>query len=103
MSETKQYRFLEPRPGSNYRQLFIKGRRIRAEVIYRQTVGEDPRTPEQVADDYEIPLEAVQEAIDYCTHNEDLLRQERERGFARLRALGLDKPPPGSPANQPEA
>src|SRR3989442_1479657 len=51
MSEQNQYRFLEPRPCSNYRQLFIKGRRIRAEVLYRQTVGEDPRTPEQVADD----------------------------------------------------
>ena len=25
-----QYEHLEPRPGSNYRQMFLKGRRIRA-------------------------------------------------------------------------
>ena len=49
MSETKQYRFLEPRAGSNYRQLFLKGKRIRAEVLYRETIGLEPRTPEQVA------------------------------------------------------
>ena len=29
-----QYQHLEPRPGSNYRQLFLKGRRIRAAVVY---------------------------------------------------------------------
>jgi hypothetical protein len=28
-----QYQHLEPRPGSNYRQLFLKGRRIRAAVV----------------------------------------------------------------------
>ena len=58
-----QYKFLEARPCSNYRQLFIKGRKIRAEVIYRETVGEEPQTLEEVARDYNIPLEAVQEAI----------------------------------------
>src|SRR3712207_2024186 len=93
MSEQKQYHFLEPRPCSNYRQLFVKGRRIRAEDLYRQTVGEDPRTPEQVAEDYEVPLEAVQESVDYCIHNEALLRREREEDLEAERALGLDKPP----------
>ena len=29
-STAARYMHLEPRPGSNYRQLFIKGRRIRA-------------------------------------------------------------------------
>src|SRR5262245_34270981 len=103
MSETKEYRFLEPRPCSNYRQLFIKGRRIRAEIIYRQTVGEDPRTPEQVAEDYEIPLEAVQEAIDYCLYNEPMLREERDRELAEIRARGLDKPPLVPPWYKPDS
>src|SRR5947209_17143716 len=97
MSEPKQYRFLEPRPGSNYRQLFLKGKRIRAEVLYRETVGLEPRTPEQVAQDYGVPLEAVLEAIDYSTHHEDLLRQERDRELKRIRAAGGDRPPPGPP------
>jgi len=96
------YLHLEPRPGSNYRQLFIKGRKIRAEVIYRETVGEEPRTPEEVAQDFEIPLEAVREAIHYCKHNEPLLRQERDRDWKTTRDMGLDKPPFVPPGYQPE-
>ena len=39
---------LGPKPGSNYRQLFVNGR-IRAEILYRETVGQEPLTPEEVA------------------------------------------------------
>jgi uncharacterized protein (DUF433 family) len=64
MATRVQYQHLEARPRSNYRQLWIKGRRIRAEVLYRSTVGPEPRSPEEVAQDYDVPVEAVQEAID---------------------------------------
>ena len=57
-----QYQHLEPRPGSNYRQLFLKGRRIRAAVVDEAIHGPDPRTPEEFARDYQVPLEAVLEA-----------------------------------------
>jgi uncharacterized protein (DUF433 family) len=93
MTVATEYKLLEPRPGSNYRQLFVKGRKIRAEILYRLTVNSEPRTPEEVAEDYGLPVEVVREAIHYCLHNEDLLRKERERDSASIRALGLDKPP----------
>jgi uncharacterized protein (DUF433 family) len=92
MNESNSYQFLEPRRGSNYRQLFVKGRRIRAEVLYRETVGPQPRTPAEVARDFDVPLEAVLEAIHYCEHNEDLLRKERDEDWADIRARGLDRP-----------
>jgi len=41
------YQHLEPRPGSNYRQLFLKGRRIRAAVVDQAIHGPDPFTPEE--------------------------------------------------------
>src|SRR5437667_332656 len=59
MTSSKTYEHLERRPCSNYRQLFVKERKIRAEVLYWQTLGEDPETPEEVAFDYDLPLEAV--------------------------------------------
>src|SRR4051794_10767385 len=102
MCETCQYRYLEPRTGTRYRQLFVKGRKFSAERVYRETVGEDPRTPEQVAQDLELPLEAVQEAIDYCTHNEELLRQEREEALARSREFEKAYPPLRPPDYRPE-
>jgi uncharacterized protein (DUF433 family) len=93
MSEETQYKYLGPWRGSNYRQFFYKDRKIRAEVLYRATVGLEPRTPEEVAEDFDVPIEAVYEAIHYCTHNEDLLRQERERELEEIRKRGWDKPP----------
>jgi uncharacterized protein (DUF433 family) len=86
------YKHLEPRPGSNYRQLFLKGRRIRAAVVYEGIHGPDPRSPEEFARDYQVPLEAVLEALDYVTHNLPLIEAEREREAANLRARGLGGP-----------
>ena len=86
---------LEPRPGSNYRQLFLKGRRIRAAVVDEVIHGPDPRTPEEFARDYRLPLEAVREAPEYVAGNGALIEQERDRDAARLRARGCDGPTPG--------
>jgi uncharacterized protein (DUF433 family) len=91
----RPYQHLEARPGSNYRQLFLKGRRIRAEVMYHAVHGPDPRTPEDVARDFEVPLEAVLEALDYVERNQPIIQADRERETAKLRARGLlDGPPP---------
>ncbi len=92
MSEQGEYRYLRPRRGSNYRQLFIEGR-IRAEVVYRGTVGLEPLTPEEVAREYDIPVEAVREAIDYCIKNKELLDAERAEEQADIKARGLDRWP----------
>src|SRR5262249_52262380 len=92
MSRQVEYRFLKPKPGSNYRQLFVNGR-IRAEVLYRETVGSEPLTPEHVAREYGLPVEAVAEAIDYCEHNQELLAEERAREDERIKRAGRDKWP----------
>lgn len=59
-----QWLYLASNPKSAYKQLFLKGTRIRAEVVYGWTVdGSEPATPEEVARDYGIPPDAVREAI----------------------------------------
>ena len=85
------YKYLQPKTNSNYRQLFVG--RIRAEILYRETVGPEPLTPEEVADQYNVPVEAVYEAIDYCIKNQQLLDEERAREEARIRASGQDRWP----------
>ena len=87
-----EYQHLEPRPGSNYRQLWPKGRRIRAAVVYENVHGPDPRTPEEFASDYGVPLDSVLEAIDYVERNRPLIEEERDREAARIHAMGLDRP-----------
>ena len=69
------YQHLEPCPGSNYRQLFLKGRRIRAAVVDEAIHGPDPFTPEEFASEYQVPLEAVLEALEYVAQNRPLIEQ----------------------------
>src|SRR5260370_18368733 len=92
MTESVQYRYLQPKRGSNYRQLAVNGR-IRAEILYRETVGTEPRSPEEVATDYGLPVEAVREAIHYCEHNRELLDAERAGEEPIIKANGLDRRP----------
>jgi uncharacterized protein (DUF433 family) len=95
------YKHLESRPGSNYKQLFVKGRRIRAEVLYRQTIGPEPRSLQEVADDYDLPVEVVQDAVDYCAHHQHILQEDRDRECANVQADEQQNPhllPPSFPA-----
>jgi hypothetical protein len=59
----------------------------------RPTAGPEPLTPEEVAREYGLPVEAVAEAIDYCLRNQKLLDEERAREAARIKAAGRDKWP----------
>jgi hypothetical protein len=93
MQGNSQYKYLQPkRGGSNYRQLFVNGR-IRAEVLHRETVGKEPLTPEEVAREYDVPLEAVQEAIDYCMKNQEILDADRTMEERSIKSHGVDKWP----------
>lgn len=91
-STITQYQHLEPRPGSSYRTLFLKGRRIRAAVVYESVYGPDPYTPEEFASNFGVPLAAVHEVLDYVANNLPLIEAERDREAADIRARGLDRP-----------
>ncbi len=101
MIQSGEYRYLRPKPGSNYQQLFFD--RIRAEVLYRETVGREPLTPEEVAREYSVPVDAVLEAIDYCVKNKELLDAERAREWDRIKAAGRDKWPYAPKDFKPDA
>jgi uncharacterized protein (DUF433 family) len=94
MSESIEYIHLAPRDGSGYLQFFVKGRNLRAETLYRATIGPEPMTPDDVAHDYDVPVEAVREAIRYCARNAALLQREREEDWAQSQSRGPIAPPP---------
>src|SRR5439155_20114792 len=102
MTEQIQYKYLRHKRGSWYQQLYVNGR-IRAEVIYRETVGLEPLAPEEVAREYSIPVAAVHEAIDYCIRNKELLDAERAEEMARDKATGRDRWPYAPKDYQPDA
>jgi hypothetical protein len=92
MPEPTPFKYLQPKRGSRYQQLAVNGR-IRAEILYRETLGSEPLSPEQIASEYNLPVEAVLEAINYCKHNQDLLDAERAREQATIKARGFDRWP----------
>jgi uncharacterized protein (DUF433 family) len=88
----KRYEYLAPNPKSSYKQLFIKGTRIRARVLYGWYACEEPLTAEQIAGEFNIPLEAVQEAIAYCESNPPELLDDYAREEALTEAAGMNEP-----------
>ena len=93
MSTATQYKFLAPDPRSSYRQLFVKGKGIMARTLYGLYAStEEPRTPEQISQDYELPLEAVQEAIAYCQSNPPEIALDFAAEEALMEATGMNDP-----------
>lgn len=95
MSETNSHswRYLDRKPGSFYRQLFVKDRNIAARTLYSAFVREeDRRTPDQIAEDYDLPIEAVREAIAYCESNPPELTLDWEAEQALQKAAGMKDP-----------
>jgi uncharacterized protein (DUF433 family) len=73
--------------------LCIKGRRIWAWTLYCETMNEtESRTPEQLAEDFELPLEAVQEAIEYCRSDPPEMREDWRKDAILREARGMNDP-----------
>jgi uncharacterized protein (DUF433 family) len=86
------WKYLAPNPKSKYKQLFIRGRRIRARVLYGWYACAEPRTAEEIARDYQLPVEAVLEAIAYCESNPPELQEDYEREERIMEATGMNDP-----------
>ena len=94
MSETpRAWKWLERRPGSSYQQLCIKGKRIWAWTLYCEFISEkEPRTTQQLAEDWGIPVEAVHEAIEWCASDPPELREDMRRENLIAEATGMNEP-----------
>ena len=92
MCDECQWKHLERHPQSSYQQLFLKGTRIRADVIYGMWADRDDpeyQTPEQLAADMNLPVEAVREAIAYCEADPPEVAEDHRRESEVLQALGV--------------
>jgi hypothetical protein len=88
--------YLDRKPGSNYQQLFIKGRNIAARTLYGLTFSGDDwsgRSPRELAADNDLPLEAVNEAIAYCKANPPEILADWEMDEALAQATVMDQHP----------
>jgi uncharacterized protein (DUF433 family) len=84
MSTTTPYQWLEPKPYKKLtKQLGIKGRNMTVWNLVADVVVSG-LTPEEVAKDYRLPVEAVQEALEYYYANQEWIDAEVDEIGRRL-------------------
>lgn len=69
------YRWLVAAPHAWRRQLSLKGRRLTASQLV-DVVEANGLSAEAAAAEFDLPVEAVREALDYCARNGELIRAE---------------------------
>lgn len=83
------FRYLTRKPGSVNRQLYVRDRWVAARTLYGALFGEAARTIEEIAADYELPLEAVREAVAWCETNPPELAEDLAASDALYEASGM--------------
>lgn len=85
--------YLISKSGSSYRQFVIRDRWVRAWSLYYQYMCDrQPRTLEEIAANWELPLEAVLEAMAYCSIDPPEIGEEWEKDQAAMTAHGMNDP-----------
>jgi uncharacterized protein (DUF433 family) len=77
------WNYLVARPHPWRRQLCVKGRKLRAYTVW-QDMQTNHLTPAEAADNWELPVEAVEEIVRYCETNRALLKMEADEERRRL-------------------
>lgn len=77
------WQYLAQREDASTQQLFVKGTRIKASVLWQESLHSNPN---EVAHEFNIDIAAVEEAIVYSEANRELIEKEDRFGQSRLNA-----------------
>ena len=91
----RPWQHLEARPHPWRRQLYVKGRRLRAFSVWSDMVA-NGLSAEETARSRDLPLEAVRECVRYCEENRPLLDDECDQEGQWLAARGVTVEPPAA-------
>jgi hypothetical protein len=80
---------LVARPHPWRRQLVVKGRKLLASIVWQDMLS-NHLSPEETADNWDLPIAAIQEICQYCETHQDLLKLESEEERCRLQAQGVN-------------
>lgn len=84
--------YLVARPHPWRGQLYVKGRKLRAYTVW-QDMQTNQLTPQEAADNWELPVAAVDEIRRYCESNRELLNMEADEERRRLLEEGIPLEP----------
>jgi len=72
-----QWQYLETHPSSWRKQLYFKGSKLTAFTVWSDMIA-NKDTINETASNWELPVEAIREAVEYCETNQELLQLEAE-------------------------
>jgi len=84
----KQYVYLEKRPDKHSQELFVIGAGVRASTVWHDRYV-SRRHPDQIAEDRDISVEAVREALAYCQENWENICREKDQERQWLEQKGF--------------
>jgi hypothetical protein len=88
---TSEWQYLEQRPHPWRKQLYLKGRRLTAFGVWSDMIVNN-EIPSEAADNWDLPLAAISEVIEYCQTHQELLKKEalEERRYLEERGIALE-------------
>jgi hypothetical protein len=86
------YRYLVEREHPWRRQMSFKGHRLTAATVWADMVA-NGHTAEQAAEQWELPVAAIEEAVAWCESHRDLLAMEAREEARRLADAGVARAP----------
>jgi hypothetical protein len=70
------------------KQLYIKGTKLFASIVWQDALA-NQMSSEQVAENWNLPLEAIAEVMSYCEINRSLIELEANEESYRLEGVAL--------------
>lgn len=89
---TTKWQYLEQRPHPWRKQLYLKGRKLKAFTLWIN-MNINHLTLEEAAQNWNLPTAAIEEVAEYCQTHTELLKQEAEEERRRLEAQGVSLEP----------
>ncbi|HEX3035758.1 MAG TPA: hypothetical protein VHT73_11625 [Thermodesulfobacteriota bacterium] len=88
MAPKAKYKHLEKRLDKKVQELFVRGTGIRASTLWHDRYV-SRFSPDRIAKDRDIPVEAVYEALAYCQENWELICHEKDLERQHLEQRGF--------------
>jgi hypothetical protein len=81
--EVDDWQYLAKRNHPWRKQLYVKGQKLLASTIWRDMIANE-MSVEEAADNWDLPLNAINEVVRYCESYRDLLKLEAEKEAYKL-------------------
>lgn len=83
MPPIEDWQYLGSRSHAWRKQLYLKGRKLLASTLWQDMIS-NQMSPEEAAENWDLPLAAIYEAIHYCESHQELIKLEAEEEGDRL-------------------